>query len=308
MKHLLSFFLAVLAVCSCTDSYETQQRIDREKQRKLQREDSLALKVAVMPTLDCLPIYVAADLRLFDTLGVDIRPKLYRAQMDCDEAMRAGRVEGMVSDLVHTERLKLTGMPLDYVTSTGTYWQMVANGKARLKRLDQMGDKIVAMTRFSATDYLSDTFLDGVKTSAQVFRVQINDVQIRYRMLLEKEVDAAWLAEPLATAARRHGNVVVADSRDKLLTLGVVAFRQKAVADNHRQKQLRAFVKAYNMACDSINKNGLKAYSGVLEKYYDVDVKTVAALPKSKFLHVTKPRKADVDKAATFAATTMKKD
>ena len=228
--------------------------------------------------------------------------------MDCDEAMRAGRVEGMVSDLVRTERLKLTGMPLDYVTSTGTYWQMIANGKARLKRLDQMGDKIVAMTRFSATDYLSDTFLDGVKTSAQVFRVQINDVQIRYRMLLEKEVDAAWLAEPLATAARRHGNVVVADSRDKLLTLGVVAFRQKAVADNHRQKQLRAFVKAYNMACDSINKNGLKAYSGVLEKYYDVDVKTVAALPKSKFLHVTKPRKTDVDKAATFAATTMKKD
>ena len=71
---------------------------------------------------------------------------------------------------------------------------------------------------------------------------------------------------------------------------------------------MRAFVKAYNMACDSINKNGLKAYSGVLEKYYDVDVKTVAALPKSKFLQVTKPRKADVDKAATFAATTMKKD
>lgn len=307
MKHLLFYLMAVLAVLSCTDSYETQKRIDREKQLQLQREDSAALKVAVVPTLDCLPIYVAADTRLFDTLGVDIRPKVFRAQMDCDEAFRAGKVEGMVSDLVRTERLRRQGLPMRYVTGTGIYWQLITNGMSRLKKLDQLGDKIVAMTRFSATDYLSATFLDGVKTSAQVYRVQINDVQIRYRMLLNKEVDAVWLAEPLATAARRHGHPAIADSRDKLLSLGVVAFGEKATADTSRQKQLKAFVKAYNMACDSINRYGLKHYSGVLQKYYSVDAKTIADLPATKFMHVYQPRKTDIDKAAAFAATTLKK-
>ena len=201
MKKILFYILAVFTVVSCGNSYEAKKRIDRERQLELQRIDSLALKVAVVPTLDCLPVYLAKDERLFDTLGVDVHLKIFNAQIDCDQALMRGAADGMVSDLVRTERLRLMGTPMQYVSSTGTYWQLLSNHKMRLKTLDQMGDKMIAMTRFSATDCLSQLVFEGVKTKSQVYNVQINDVQIRLRMLLNNEMDAVWLTEPLATAA-----------------------------------------------------------------------------------------------------------
>jgi NitT/TauT family transport system substrate-binding protein len=60
------------------------------------------------------------------------------------------------------------------------------------------------------------------------------------------------------------------------------------------------------MACDSLNKNGLKHYAALLQKYYKIDKRTINALPKSKFQHVAKPQQENIDKAAAFAKTTIK--
>lgn len=305
-KSFLYILCAVVAMFSCTNSYETQQRIDKEHRRELQRQDSLALKIAVVPTLDCLPLYLAKERRMFDTLGVDVRLKAQKAQMDCDVALARGNVEGAVTDLVRSERIIKRGTPLTYVASTGIYWQLLSNHKARLKRLNQLGDKMIGMTRYSATDYLTDFYLKDVKTSAEVFRIQINDVQIRLRMLLNGEIDAVWLAEPLATVARNRNNPVLADSHDKLMTLGVVAFRTKGMADKHRKEQLRLFLKSYNMACDSLNARGFGHYTDVLKKYYAIDDATIKALPKTRFMHATPPYKQDIERVQAYVDGTLK--
>lgn len=294
MKKVILYMLLTLAVASCSRSYEEQKRISREERARLHREDSLALKVAVVPTLDCLPLFVAKEHRMFDTLHVDVRLKYFTAQMDCDTALVGGTADGMVSDLVRTERLRRMGTDMLYLSSTGAYWQLITNSHARLKRVGQLGDKMVAMTRYSATDMLTDRVLDGVKTSSMVFRIQVNDVNVRLAMLLNNEMDAMWLTEPYATAARLHGHEVVADSRDMKLNLGVIAFKRKAVADARRKEQLAAFTKAYNMACDSLNSRGVGAYADVIGKYYKVDRKTVASLPKLRYRHIEKPAAKDI--------------
>ena len=73
--------------------------------------------MAVTPTLDCLPMYVARACNLFDTLGADVRLRPYTAQMDCDTAFERSRVEGMATDLVRGQRLIRRGFPLTYVTA-----------------------------------------------------------------------------------------------------------------------------------------------------------------------------------------------
>lgn len=112
-------------------------------------------------------------------------------------------------------------------------------------------------------------------------------------------MDAVWLAEPLATTARLAGNNVVIDSRDVDKRLGVIAVRKDRTADARRRKQLAAFTKAYNMACDSLNANGMGRYADVLRKYYKVDDRTISALPKLKFNHIEKPRQQDIDFTST---------
>lgn len=299
MKSFFIYIIFAALAISCGKSYDEQKRLSRAERARLHRQDSLALKIAVVPTLDCLPIYVAKERVLYDTARLDLRLRYFTAQMDCDTAIAGRSVEGMVSDLVRTERLKREGTPLQYVSATNINWYLFTNRKARIKKLDQLGDKMVAMTRYSATDFLTDAALEGVKTSSVVFRIQVNDVFVRQAMLLNNEMDAMWLAEPQATVARLNGHASIYDSQKKGLKLGVMAFRDDAMKDKRRKAQIELFKKAYNAACDSLNKYGIPHYYELLNKYYKLDERYVKALPKTRFEHINKPRMKDIDAVAT---------
>ena len=112
--------------------------------------------------------------------------------------------------------------------------------KLNLKQLKQLDDKMVAMTRFSATDLLTDRMIDSVKLDKdRVYKVQINDVSVRLLMLQNNEMDVLWMMEPQATAARMMKNGVVYDSRKDSLQLGVLVFREKEMRHPERHSRSR---------------------------------------------------------------------
>lgn len=286
MRKTVLFMTALLLLASCGLSYEEKKRVTRAEHARVAREDSLSLKIGVLPTLDALPVYVAYETQLFDTLGLTVHLKQRKAQMDCDTALMGGSMEGAFSDKERLQYMQSKGAQLISMGQTGLYWQLIANRKARVKEVSQLGDKMVAMTRFSATDYLTDRALKGVKTRAMVFKVQINDVNLRLKMLLNNEMDAVWLPEPQATTARLFHNPVLKDSREMKEHLGILVARQETLTDQNRRKQWTQFIKAYNRACDSLNNRGLKHYSALIIKYCDTDARTVKELPKMSFTHL----------------------
>ena len=296
MKKLIPVIVAILLLAACGQSYEETKRITREQRREAWRKDSAALKIAVMPTLDCLPLFVAQQCELFDTINGGVRLKLYYAQMDCDTAIQRGRVEGVVTDLVRAMRIDQQGLKMRYVAATNAYWQLVTNRNARIKQLKQLDDKMVAMTRFSATDLLTDIARDTAKLAAErVYKVQINDLNVRMQMLLNSEIDALWLPEPQATQARILKNPVVMDSRDAKLQLGVLAFREKEMRRQERAKQLALFIKAYNQACDTINKYGIAHYRDILTDRYKMKAAQVDSIPQDiRFSYARGPRQQDI--------------
>lgn len=300
MNRLVIFLFSILLLASCGQSYEEKQAITRKQRAELRRQDSLALKVAVLPTLDCLPIFLAKDHGFFDTQHVDVHLRLWNAQMDADTALLGGSIEGAVTDLVRAERMQRRGVALDYVTSTNAYWQLISNRMARIRELKQLSDKMIAMTRYSATAYLADLAVDSAKPKYDVFRVQVNDVSVRLHMLLNNEMDAVLLTEPQATTARLCKNPVLMDSRDKNLHLGVIAFRRASMRDARRRQQLKAFIKAYDAACDSLNHSGLRSYASLIRKYCGADDKTIRSLPGIRFEHARKPRLHDIEKARNY--------
>ena len=295
---LLAAAAALLAVGACGKGEAEKRRISKEQRAQMRREDSLALKVGTLPTMDCLPLYVARETGLYTKLGVDVRLKPYTSQIDCEAALTAGRIEGGVSDLVRTERMIRRGTPLRYVAATNAYWQLVSNRRARINSLRQLDEKMVAMARFSVTDMLADMAVDSASLKDEtVFRVQINDPNVRLLMLQNNEMDAMMLTEPQATTARLYKNPVLMDSRRSDMRMGVLAFRQRTLADKRRAEQLKAFVKAYDMACDSIRINGLQHYQKLIMQYTKADRRTVEALPKLDYTHAEAPRQKDIERA-----------
>lgn len=298
MKRLFIGIIAAMLIIGCGESYEETKRITRAQRIKMLKEDSAALKVAVLPTLDCLPIFIAEDHALFDT-AVDIRLKRYTAQMDIDTALMNNRVELGVTDLVRAERMMKAGTSIEYLTATNAYWQLVTNRIARITDLKHMDDKMLAMTRYSVTDLLGDLLVDSAKLKPErVFRIQINDVNVRLKMLENNEMDGLLFTEPQASAARQLKHNVLLDSRKLDMQMGAIVKRSKDMDSKERQRQMEAFIKGYNEACDSINKYGVGQYSDLVAKYCKVKREVVdSALNKLQFTKIAQPREADIKRA-----------
>ena len=303
MKRLMIGLMLVGLLAGCGQSYEETKRLRQEQQRRELSEDSAALKVAVMPTLDCLPLYVAEEREMFDTVA-DIRLKLYTAQMDCDTALLRGRVEIAVSDLVRAERMKGEKVKerkgekvkLSYLTSTNAYWLLIGNRNQRITDLKHLDDHMLAMTRYSVTDMLGDLAVDSAKLkSERVFRIQVNDVNVRLDMLENNEMDALLMTQPQLTQALLKKHHVLLDTRKLDMQMGVLAEDSVKMSDPNRQRQREVLIKGYNMACDSLNHYGVKHYSDVIRKYYKLSEQALRQLPDTlKYEHVQAPREKDV--------------
>lgn len=268
-------------------------------------QDSAALKIAVTPTLDCLPLFVAEEEGLFQKCDVNVRLKLFQAQMDQDTAMMRGRVEAMTTDLVRAEYMRINGTPLRYVAVTPLYWQLVSNPSARVKQLSQMDDKMIAMTRHSATEMLSLMVIDSVRLDRdRVFRIQVNDVSVRLNMLLTGVMDILWLPEPQATAARYSGSPVVYDSHNNSMQPGIVAFSEVCLKDTARQVQMDRFLMAYNMACDTINSRGLQHFAALLAQKSGLKAEQLDSLPDNiLFDYASQPLPGNVERARAWAGS-----
>lgn len=282
---ILSGLTVLLFISSCDKT--NKEKVERSQKEILEqrRLDSLALKVGATPTMDCLPLFIAQEKGWYKNDGVDIRIKLRNSHLDLDTLLAGGYIEGSATERTRARHLIDKGMALDYIAETNLCWKLVTNKLNRIKQLSQLSDKMLAMTRLSATDSLADLVISKAKAKSDIYKIQINDVNIRLRMLLNNEMDAMFLPEPQATAARMNNHRPIADSLFAKTNVGVIAFRKEVLGDTLRRQQLKVFEKRYNEACDSINKYGLAGYADIISKYMGVDEKCIKSIPEQKYKH-----------------------
>lgn len=273
IKQILA--IAVIALCGCSQNNESSHRMTAKEKAEQHLKDSLALKVGVLQTDDCLPAFVAKDEGIFDSLGVDVRLVHFTSMLDYNSALEKNKLQGVFSDSKYIEYMdKTSSLSMQNVRTFDMKWQLVANRRSRLLHLNQFTDKIIAMSRYSVTDYLCDRLTDSVKLDKErVFRVQVNDVDTRLEMLLNNEIDAAWLPEPQATVATNNGNNILMRSDSRGERFAVLAFTSASLNDKRIKQQIETFEKAYDLASKKIEKGGKKYYAVIVERYFKYKLK-----------------------------------
>ena len=99
LLYLLLFINTALIMISCGSTSD----------KKSSDIDTTSLKIGVMPTMDCLPFYVAEKSGMFDSLKTDITLKTFDSAMNCDTALAGGSIDGAASDMIKAVLLKQQG-------------------------------------------------------------------------------------------------------------------------------------------------------------------------------------------------------
>lgn len=254
---------------------------DNNKKENVAACDSDAITIAVQPTLESLPLMVAKEEGLFDSCGVKVCLKNYASQVDCDTAMIKNIADAMITDIVRAAFWeKENKKKLNMATWTNTHYMLISSKKSRVKELSQMTDRIMAVTRFSVTDMLADSAITRAgKQPDEMFKVQINNQEIRLNMLIENKIDAAFLQHPYAAEAlSKGGHVIMHGGKSRS---GVLAFNTTVDSTD-----VNNVLKAYDQACDKLNKKGVVSYAPIVEKYIRKDItKWAKHIGEVKFRH-----------------------
>lgn len=226
----------------------------QEPQDQQEVVDSTALRVAVLPTMECLPLYVAEECGIFDSLGVSVNLITFEAAMDADTAFCNGTVDVAITDLLKACLWGSQGDSIGIILANDLHLYLVTAQSARIKQTKSIKEKIIAITRHSALDYTTDQILTSVKLSSDdLNKPQINNIYLRASMVDQQQYDGALLPEPYATVCVHHGATRVTGSD----SINVGKSLMVAVANDSimhvRKKDIERFAKAYDIAIDLIN-------------------------------------------------------
>lgn len=266
--------------------------------------DSTALRVALMPTLGCLPIYYAKLTGITDSLKLDIQLLRYSAQMDIDTSITRGHADIAYTDMIRAIRLSDTASTISFLAIEEPITMVAQKGK-RVKKMKQMSEKMIAICRLCATDYWCEKMLDSAKICQDsVYRPQINDVKLRAMMMCTGLLEGAMLEEPYASWAIWEGNKKLLQTQEESFQFAVWVTKDSLRKDNPKTEQTRKFITAYKTAVENINK-GLYADSlrSILIREYVIPESVVDTLQLTPIKQPFIPRRKDVDEAVNWLSS-----
>ena len=277
MRKLIEIFMWLMVVGLCGSCNQTNGTVNEE--------DSTAIKLGVLPTMECLPFYYADSIGLFDSLCMNVRLVTFDAAMDADTAYVNGNIDGIVTDLVKACIWQGQGDTAKVAMVGELRMWLITAPKARLLKAESLREKIIGITRHSAVDYFADKILESVKLqSIDLNKPQINNIRLRGLMVDQDQMDGAILPEPYASEAVARGAKRLNGTEEmKVANLMCVLFNDSI--HRARKREIENIRNVYDQAVMALNADTL---SNVLE-YIPKEHRT--AMPDTLFryspLHVS---------------------
>lgn len=246
----------IIALGACGRGGEEER--DRALRDSLERADTTVVTLALLPTVDCLPFYVAEENGYFKEQGMKVRIVTYASQTDCDTALLGASATFAFTDsarIAYYEKQKHT---FDVLGHTNSSYALVCCGRLRLRKLEDTRLRTISALRLTASDRLRLSLLDsmGIKKKDGL-SPQIGNLDVRARMLDDNQIDAAILPEPYVTAAVEKRHKVLHRFTDNTPSGRIVAPTHSTQRKDYK-KERAALIKAYNMAVATLNGNKRK--------------------------------------------------
>ena len=181
------------------------------------------LKIAVLPILDTLPMYVAQQEGLFAKHGVQVTFVPVGSAAERDQLISAGQADGMINEIVSTQFYNKDKIQVQIVrfaqaaTSDSAMFRILASGKSGITSVDQLKGVPIGISQGTVIAYLTDRLLKAQGFSKdEIQTIAVPKIGDRMALLGSGELKAAMLPEPLSSLTEQQGAKVKCPSLKKM--------------------------------------------------------------------------------------------
>jgi NitT/TauT family transport system substrate-binding protein len=222
-----------------------------------------ALKMALLPVLDVLPFFIAQEQGYFTDEGLSVELIPVSSALEREQLMAASEVDGVLTDVI--------GPVITNAAESGPTVRIVAMARrayanAPLFRLlaapesgvaspADLAGRAIGISENSVIQYLADRLLAGAGLAVEdIVYESVPAIPTRFNLMMEGQLAASILPDPLAQAAIEAGAIPVIDDTalpDQEFSQSVLSFRNVVLVE--KAEAVRAFLRAWNRAVEDLN-------------------------------------------------------
>lgn len=244
--------LIALLFTACTPATPTAQTTEPA-------QPAVTLRIALIPVLDALPMYVAQGQGLFAKHNIQVEFIPVKSAPERDQLIASKQADGMVNEILSTmffNREQVQVQSVRYArtaSSEAALFRIMAAANSGISGPDGLKGVEIGISEGTVIHYLTERLLQAEGfTAGEINTVAVPDITARMTLLQSGELKAAMLPEPLSTLTQSQGAVVALDDTSHPeYSFSTITFRQEVIDAN--PEAIRGFLAAVEEAVEIIN-------------------------------------------------------
>jgi NitT/TauT family transport system substrate-binding protein len=229
----------------------------------------VTIRVAVLPVLDTLPLYVAQAEGFFSREGVKVELVPVNAAPERDQLMQSGQIDAMLNEIVsvllfNKDTPRIVALRFARIaTETSPVFRIVASAESGISTVADLRAVPIGISEGTVIEYTTDRMLENAGLSSeQISKLAVPKIPDRLNLLASGQLKAANLPDPAASLAILNGAVpIIDDSTYPEIGHSVLSFSRDFVSAH--PEAVRSFLRAVEQAVLAINRDK-QAWNGLL--------------------------------------------
>lgn len=236
-------------------------------------EKAQPLKIGVLFIEDNLPLFLAEAEDRFKKEGLDVKLVPFPSAAERDAALQAGQIDGEIADIIAACLLKKGGTDVRIsnitlgVTPQEGRFVLLGSPDSDFETAQDLKNVKIAISENTIIEYVTDTLLtkEGLQKE-EIQKLSVPKIPIRLQMLINNQVKAALLPDPLASLAQKQGAKVIIDDTKSAVNVSqsFLLFRKDSIDTKNRE--IKKLIKIYGQAGNDLTRFPDKYRDLVFEK------------------------------------------
>lgn len=268
--------------------------------------EAVTLKIAVLPIIDTLPMYVAQQEGLFAKHGIKVEFVPVASAPERDQLLAAGQADGAVNEILadmlfNKDNIKMQAVRYALRPSEGAgHFFIIASAKSGITNAQGLKGVEIGVSQGTVIEYVTERLLQSEGLAKdEIKTIAVPKIPDRMALLASGELNAGTLPDPLGALAVQQGAVIVLDdSKHPEYGFSVISFRKEMIDAN--PEAVKGFLGAVEEAVTLVNADATK-YTNVLSDQKIVPPPLLASYKVPPFPAAGVPTEAEWNDALAWA-------